>query len=373
MLVPRLRFKEFTDEWKRRKLIQTSEINPKNSFLPKKFIYIDLECVEKGILKKENIINGTEAPSRAQRLVKINDILFQTVRPYQKNNYFVKFLKEIPYIASSGYTLIRTKENPYFIYTILHQKKFVDKVLNLCTGTSFPAISSHALGSVEIIIPTLKEQEKIGNFISLLDKKIELQSKKVNVLKLYKKGLVLNLMKNRNEWSEYKVKDIFNITRGIVIPKIDLSEKSNDEYKYPVYSSQTFNKGILGYDNKYDFDGKYLTWTTDGANAGKVFFRNGKFRCTNVCGVLYENNVKYTNELVAELLNYVTPKHVSYVGNPKLMNNVMGEIKINLPKDELQISISRIINSFSNKIELENEKLEKLQVLKKGFMQVMFA
>ena len=100
---------------------------------------------------------------------------------------------------------------------------------------------------------------------------------------------------------------------------------------YPVYSSQTSNNGILGYDTKFDFDGKYLTWTTDGANAGKVFYRNGKFRCTNVCGVLYNDNNKYVDELTADLLNYETPKHVSYVGNPKLMNNVMGDIKIFLP------------------------------------------
>ena len=62
----------------------------------------------------------------------------------------------------------------------------------------------------------------------------------------------------------------------------------------------------MGYANTYDFEGKYLTWTTDGANAGKVFYRNGKFRCTNVCGILYNNKNEYVNELTAELLNYIT-------------------------------------------------------------------
>lgn len=74
---------------------------------------------------------------------------------------------------------------------------------------------------------------------------------------------------------------IFETGRGRVI---------NQEYvqgntgKYPLYSSQTQDDGIFGYIDTYDFEGEYLTWTTDGVNAGRVFYRNGKFNCTNVCG-----------------------------------------------------------------------------------------
>ena len=163
-----------------------------------------------------------------------------------------------------------------------------------------------------------------------------------------------------------------NITRGTVIPKNYLSEVIDNEYIYPVYSSQTSNDGILGYDSKYDFDGKYLTWTTDGANAGKVFFRNGKFRCTNVCGILYNDNNNYISELTAELLNIETPKHVSYVGNPKLMNNVMGEIKIKLPIKSREQFISNLLHNLNKKIVIEINKLNKLTKLKKGLLQHMF-
>ena len=180
------------------------------------------------------------------------------------------------------------------------------------------------------------------------------------------------MKKSSNNWSEYKISEIFKITRGVVIPKTDLLDNKTTEYQYPVYSSQTSNNGILGYDTKYDFDGKYLTWTTDGANAGKVFYRNGKFRCTNVCGVLYNDNNKYVDELTAELLNYETPKHVSYVGNPKLMNNVMGDIKIFLPDSNESHRVSNILLVINNKVLLETDKLNKLNKLKKGLMQNMF-
>ena len=373
MNVPKLRFKEFNDEWKKAQLSSFVNINPKNDSLPEKFIYIDLESVNNGLLTSRKIINKSEAPSRAQRTIIKNDILYQTVRPYQMNNLFINSLDSTyPYIASTGYALLRTEENPYFVYSILHQKSFVNKVLDKCTGTSYPAISANDLGAIIVGLPSIKEQEKISRTFELLDKKIELQAKKIEDLKLFKKGLLYNEKRNNNLWNEYKISDIMNITRGTVIPKTEISESLNNEFRYPVYSSQTSNNGILGYDNKYDFNGKFLTWTTDGANAGKVFYREGKFRCTNVCGVLYNKDNRYVSELTAELLNIETPKYVSYVGNPKLMNNVMSNIIIKLPDPSRDYFFSSILKIINKKLTIEEEKLDKLFELKKGLMQNMF-
>lgn len=63
-----------------------------------------------------------------------------------------------------------------------------------------------------------------------------------------------------------------------------LSQQKNP--LYPVYSSQTTNEGIMGYLDDFMFEGEYISWTTDGANAGTVFYRNGKFNCINVCGLI---------------------------------------------------------------------------------------
>jgi restriction endonuclease S subunit len=257
--------------------------------------------------------------------------------------------------------------NDYLYYALSHYNP-----KKLIFGSGQPLVTGGQLKKIKLGIPSKEEQLKVSNFLSLLDKKIELQSKKIEDLKLFKKGLIHQMKKSSNNWSEYKISEIFKITRGVVIPKTDLLDNKTTEYQYPVYSSQTSNNGILGYDTKFDFDGKYLTWTTDGANAGKVFYRNGKFRCTNVCGVLYNDNNKYVDELTAELLNYETPKHVSYVGNPKLMNNVMGDIKIFLPDSNESDRVSNILLIINNKVLLETDKLNKLNKFKKGLMQNMF-
>ena len=85
-----------------------------------------------------------------------------------------------------------------------------------------------------------------------------------------------------DDWSLNRVKYIFDVSRGDVIAKTDLI----DNGKYPVYSSQTENDGIFGYLNTYNYTGKALTRTTDGEKAGTVFYRDGKYNCTNICGIL---------------------------------------------------------------------------------------
>lgn len=192
------------------------------------------------------------------------------------------------------------------------------------------------------------------------------------VSSLFKKGLIVQTKSDTTQWSTIKIGNIFHSTRGVVISKSNISSKKENNFLYPVYSSQTSNNGILGYDKTYDFNGKYLTWTTDGANAGKVFYRKGKFRCTNVCGILFNDNDMYINKLMAELLNLETPKYVSYVGNPKLMNNIMENITMKIPPLKKQIFISNFLEIIDNKIELEISILSNLKHLKKGLLQNMF-
>ena len=130
-------------------------------------------------------------------------------------------------------------------------------------------------------------------------------------------------------WDWYKIKDICHIGRGRVISKEEIQKHPG---VYPVYSSQTYNEGVFGNISSYDFDGEYVTWTTDGANAGTVFYRNGKFNCTNVCGTLKAKNNNINMKLLSLILNNFTKSEVFIAsGNPKLMNNVMAKIKIPFP------------------------------------------
>jgi type I restriction enzyme S subunit len=188
----KLRFKgengEDYADWEEKKLGDVCKLNPKNSLLPSSFIYIDLESVDNGQLLKETRIHLSEAPSRAQRLLSCEDILFQMVRPYQKNNLF--FNKNGEYVASTGYAQLRATESSMFLYQLIHTTDFVNKVIDRCTGTSYPAINSTDLSNIEISIPSQPEQQKIANFLLSIDTKIENVNGEIGKTQLFKKGLL---------------------------------------------------------------------------------------------------------------------------------------------------------------------------------------
>lgn len=234
---------------------------------------------------------------------------------------------------------------------------------------------------MNMYVPCIEEQQKIADFLSKVDEKIANQEAVISDYKKMKKGLMQKIFSQEvrfkaddgsayPEWEEKKVKDIFKITRGYVLAVNNTCSKRKKDYQYPVYSSQTKNNGLMGYFNEYLYENA-ITWTTDGANAGTTVFRKGKFYCTNVCGVLL-NDSGNANECMAEMINNISHKYVSYVGNPKLMNNVMAEIKITVPCVKEQQKISDCLSTMDRKIEAEKKILEDWKELKKALLQQMF-
>lgn len=144
-------------------------------------------------------------------------------------------------------------------------------------------------------------------------------------------------------YSEYGVAEL---SRGRVMSKEYLI---NNAGEYPVYSSQTANNGEIGKIRTFDYDGEYVTWTTDGANAGTVFHRTKKFSITNVCGLIRIKNTKALNyKFLFYWLSIEAKKYVySGMGNPKLMSNQIAKIPIPIPPLEIQQEIVRILDSFS--------------------------
>ncbi|HDX4511413.1 TPA: restriction endonuclease subunit S [Escherichia coli] len=164
--------------------------------------------------------------------------------------------------------------------------------------------------------------------------------------------------------------EVSALRRGRVMSKGYLTENFGP---YPVYSSQTANNGKIGSINTFDFDGEYISWTTDGANAGTVFYRTGKFSITNVCGLI---TLKSKYPLIYKFLFYwltiEAKKHVySGMGNPKLMSHQVENIPVPIPCPDnpekslaIQSEIVRILDKFT---ELTAELTAELTMRKKQY------
>lgn len=252
------------------------------------------------------------------------------------------------------------------------------------TGMAMPKLNKEVCIRIPVFYPTLPEQQSIASYFQHLDSLIQSTTKKIESLKQVKAASLQSMFPQEGEttprvrfkgfegeWEKVKVRDIFYITRGYVLAMNLVSLTKNRINRYAVYSSQTKNNGLAGYYNNYLYEDS-ITWTTDGANAGDVNYRPGKFYCTNVCGVLISKE-GYANKCIAECLNLVTKHYVSYVGNPKLMNNTMSEIDILIPPiQKEQQKISDYFTNLDRQITLHTQRLEKLKQIKAACLDKMF-
>lgn len=225
-----------------------------------------------------------------------------------------------------GWLLIRNTYGVFdltFLCHLLGTPQMLSQYRSLAAGSTVNNLNKELVGNIYVTIPSITEQRVLGAYLEQLDNLITLHQRKCQIDGCrFQSPLAIT-------WEQRKVSELFKVTRGYVLAATLTEPAKTDEMPYPVYSSQTKDNGLMGYYKDYLYEDA-ITWTTDGANAGTVNYRAGKFYCTNVCGVLLSNEVT-ANQMIAEALNNVAKGYVSYVGNPKLMNNVMADIEIMIP------------------------------------------
>ena len=409
--IPQLRFPEFKDEWEMKKLEDISEINPKSNNLPDSFIYIDLESVKNGLLSKESRITKINSPSRAQRLLMKGDILYQTVRPYQKNNYFFD-KNENDYVASTGYAQIRTKQSSQFIFQLFHTTKFVNKILLRCTGTSYPAINSTDLSKTPISIPTLPEQKKIADFLTAIDSKLQALKKKKALLEEYKKGIMQKIFSqeirfkddNGNDFPEWEVKKFRE-----VYSFFSTNSLSREKLNYKNGSVKNIHYGDIHtkFSTLFHIKEEVVPFVNEEVNISKIPNEN---YCKNGDLVIADASEDYADigktieivdlnneKVIAGLHTFLArPKkdmvvtgYVSYLVQSwnvrkqvmtiaqgtkvlSLSTTRLGNVFLNLPSIAEQTKIANFFTTIDDKINKTQSQIVQSEQYKKGLLQKMF-
>lgn len=394
-IVPELRFPEFINDgdWEVKKLENICDVNPTNKELPEKFIYVDLESVEKGRLLKRSLIKLKDAPSRAQRLLKKDDVIYQMVRPYQKNNFFFDIDDKFEYVASTGYALLRAFKSKMFLYQYLHTTNFINRVLAKCTGSNYPAINSKDLSRIKVIVPkNPKEQQKIANCLSSLDEVITAETEKRDLLKDHKKGLLQQLFpaegvalseaegrnqpkfrfpefKSDGDWEEKMISELANRFDNLRKP---ITASDRIEGTTPYYGAN----GIQSYIEGYTHNGEFILVAEDGANDLKnypVQYASGKIWVNNHAHVL-QGKIDICNNLflMYAIQNANIEPYLVGGGRAKLNANIMMKINFLVPELLEQQKIADCLSTVDDLIAAQEQRIEKLQAHKKGLMQQLF-
>lgn len=379
MNIPKLRFKEFTDEWVYYKykdifnLNQGLQIPITERFLdyaPNRFFYITNEFLKPSSKKSYYIEN----PSPNVICTK-EDILMT------RTGNTGKVITNIAGVFHNNF--FRIKYNPKnfnkdFICCILNQNKIQNKILTLAGSSTIPDLNHKDFYSIKSRFPKLKEQEKIAKFINTVDKKIENIENTISSLENQKKGLLQQIFSqklrfkdengnNYPNWEKKKIGLICSISTG----KSNTQDKI-DNGKYPFYvRSATIERS-----SKYLYDEEATLTVGDGVGTGKVFhYVNGKYDLHQRCYRMF--NFKNTH---AKYFYYFFSSH--FYNRVKRMSaknsvdsvrmNMISDMIIDLPCLEEQTKIADFLSAFDRKLENQKAQLEHWQQIKKGLLQQMF-
>ena len=392
---PKIRFKGFTDDWEQRKLGDLALFNPKDE-LPQTFEYVDLESVVGTEMLSHRTEAKVSAPSRAQRLARTGDLFYQTVRPYQKNNYLFE-KPDNNYVFSTGYAQMRPFVDGYFLLSLVQSERFVKVVLDNCTGTSYPAINANDLAEIKVSVPSDKnEAQNIGAIFRSLDNLITLHQRKLEKLKNIKKSCLEKMFPKNGEvvpevrfkgftddWEQRKLTEFVDFFSGLTYTPNDVQENGT----LVLRSSNVSNGEIVDADNVYV---NPQVVNSENVKVGDIIVvvRNGSrsligkhaqikaFMPNTVIGAFMTGIRSECPEFTSALLNTSRFEEEIAMNMGATINQITGymfsKMEFKIPCLGEQKKIGAYFSSLDNLITLHQRKLEKLKNIKKSCLEKMF-
>jgi type I restriction enzyme S subunit len=406
--VPQLRFPEFTDAWKQRKLREVVKefYNGKTPYRQNKAYWGgNVNWLTSGDLNRDVVTNTiekiTEEGQKASRL---------RIIPKGTLVIAIMGLEAASTRGNCGILGIDTTINQACMALIANAsiatkdflfqwyKAFGNRLaLKFTQGTKQQNYNEELLGNLDISYPSLKEQQQIGAFFTQLDNTITLQQRKLNSLQKLKKGLLQKMFPKKGEnipeirfpefsdaWKQRELKEVVNFSRGQGLPWADVDDL-NGQFECILYGNLYTDYGtiIQNIKHKTNTDLKVKSKGNEVLIPGSDTTPTGLARALflekenvilggdiNILSVKHDDGpfLAYElNKLKKELIIRIKGTTVKH-----LQNNDLKDIVVSLPSLEEQRKISSLFSRLDNTITLQQRKLESLQKLKKGLLQQMF-
>jgi len=356
--------------------------------------YIDISSIdnqEKKVVSYQTI-KALEAPSRAKQILKKGDILVSTVRPNLNAVAINTLDSENMVVGSTAFCVLRCSEriNSNYLYYYCRSKRFVNRLVKLAKGASYPAVSNNDVKSSEIPLPPIEVQEKIANTLDTVAELLALRKQQLDELDNLIKSIFYDMfgdpVVNEKGWEVKKLGDCFQIkSGGTPSTKNPLYWENGD---IPWIGSNMCQNDII-----YNHDGKYITRlglehsnakmfekgtvliALVGATIGKTaLLRFNTTTNQNIAGIEVQKNNNFTPEYVFYAVQNHYYRFLSLGNGSFKMANLsfVRNLSILVPPLTLQKKFTLLVNQIEEQKALVKKAIDETQTLFDSLMSQYF-
>jgi len=385
-LVPQLRFTEFKDKWNKRELSKLGEYigggtpDSTNLRLWEGSIPwisssdVSDESIHK--IKKTRFISEEAVKNSATKIIPKGSVLMVSRVGIGK---FAVSDEDL--CTSQDFTNLISNENEFFI--AYYFKARSNRFVKLSQGTSIKGFTTKDIKSAKFAFPKKEEQQKIANFLSAIDNRIQTLVKKKTLLEQYKKGVMQKLFKQElrfkddtstslstsdgkafPEWEEKKLGEVCSKKSS----NISANKIEENFGEYIIYGAS----GVLKKVDFYKEENDYVSIIKDGAGVGRIVYCKGKSSVLGTMEIIKPNSKLNTYFLYCLLENVNFKKYITGSTIPHIYFKDYKKEKCNIPPLEEQTKIANFLSTIDKNIELVTKKIEHTKTYKKGLLQQMF-
>ncbi|GAA6238450.1 MAG: restriction endonuclease subunit S [Spiroplasma phoeniceum] len=413
-LVPKIRFKGFNDEWKKYKLNDIGfffrglykktkadfEINNSNFYYVTYTNIYNNSFIKIDSLKYVNINNN----EKQNRLIK-GDILFtMTSETYNEVGICSIFISDIDnvYLNSfcSGFRIINIKAiNSIFLLFLLLSIQYREKIIKMANGFTRYNLSKKLLLNLQVKIPNIIQQNKIADFFTIIDRKIELIKEQLILLEKQKQYYLNNMFANEKSYPKIRFKGFNDFYYKTTFNKFYNKGKSGGT---PSTKNKDFYNGEISFLSIKDVtnQGKYIfetekTITKKGlknssawlvpknsliysiyASVGFPTINKIPLATSQAFFSMEINNLYFSTEYLYYLLLKFKKKELNKFiikqTQPNLSKEIINQFIFKIPSLQEQTKIAHFFTIIDRKIELIKEQLNLLEKQKQYYLNNMF-
>ena len=395
MIAPKLRFSEFKDEWKSKKLGEIGEFINGLTYSPSDITNDENQLL---VLRSSNIQDSQLAFDdnvfvnlivEKEKFTQENDILI-CVRNGSRNLIGKNtIIKNLPYKATHGafMSIYRSPFNSFIVQLFQTDKYY--QYINADLGATINSINGSNIKKYKFYFPTKKEQTKIAEFLSAVDDKISQLSRQLELLNQYKKGVMQKIFsqeirfKNDNgedfgEWDYLQLGELIEESKAVSKKQDEfdvLTSSRRGLIKQSEYfeGSRLIDRDNVGFNIIKPHEITYRSRSDDGL----FYFNFNNLGITGIISTYYPvfSFKNSNNKFVTEYLNFNKADFSKYaVGTSQLVLslNALRTVKLRIPSKPEQEKIAEFLTAIDERIDHTTAQLTHTKHWKKGLLQQMF-